>query len=421
VLIAWSVKTSGGTIVLTAKKVERTKTPGRHPCGLVKGLYLQITDGGAKSWVLRYQLRGREHMMGLGSAADFSLKEARDRARVARQQLADRIDPLVGKRAAEEAAKIAAARKLTFAEAAQRYFDQNEKRWRSLKHRELFLATLKSYVFPILGDMDVAAIATGDVLRALEPVWTNKAVTADRTRRRIEAVIDWAVIRGHRAPGTNPAKWKGHLDQVLPAPRKVAPIAHHAAMDFRGLPEFMVELRRHDGVAARAFEFLILTATRTGEVTGAVWGEIDLHNATWTIPAQRMKAGREHRVPLSPAAIDLLHKLPRERGNCLVFVGTGTDGGLSPIAMRRVMARLCQPRSAVTIHGFRSSFRDWAGEMTVFAHDICEAALAHARGDQSVRAYARGDLFAKRRKLMEAWADFCADWQGGADVIPLRR
>jgi integrase len=390
--------------MLTAKKVERTKASGRHPCGLVKGLYLQITANGAKSWVLRYQLRGREHMMGLGSAADFTLKEARERARAARQLLADRIDPLVGKRAAEEAAKLAAARKLTFAEAAQRYFEQNQARWRSAKHREIFLTTLKAFAFPVLGNMDVAAIDTGDVLRALEPAWTTKTITADRTRGRIEAVIDWAVIRGHRPPGTNPAKWKGHLDQVLPAPRKVAPISNHAAMDFRCLPAFMVELRRLDSVAARALEFLILTATRTGEVTGMVWNEIDLKQGTWIIPGHRMKAGREHRVPLSPAAIDLLHKLQRESGNPLVFIG-GARGGLSRVAMTYVMERLSQ---TVTIHGFRSSFRDWAGETTAFAHDICEAALAHARGDKSVQAYARGDLFNKRRRLMEAWAEFCA-------------
>jgi integrase len=229
-------------------------------------------------------------------------------------------------------------------------------------------------------------------------------------------VIDWAVIRGHRPPGTNPAKWKGHLDQVLPAPRKVAPIANHAAMDFRCLPAFMVELRRLDSVAARALEFLILTATRTGEVTGTVWNEIDLKQGTWIIPGHRMKAGREHRVPLGPAAIDLLHKLPREPGNPLVFIG-GARGGLSRVAMTYVMERLSQ---TVTIHGFRSSFRDWAGETTAFAHDICEAALAHVRGDKSVQAYARGDLFAKRRKLMEVWAEFCANGQGGADVIALR-
>jgi integrase len=404
--------------MLTAKKVERTKAPGRHPCGLVKGLYLQITDSGAKSWVLRYQLRGREHMMGLGSAADFNLKEARERARSARQLLADRIDPLVGKRAAEEAARLACVRKLTFAEAAQRYFDQHEKRWRSAKHRDIFLATLKAHVFPVLGDMDVAAIETGDVLRALEPAWTTKAVTADRTRGRIEAVLDWAVIRGHRPPGINPARWRGHLDQVLPASRKVAPIAHHAAMDFRRLPAFMRELRRQDGVASRALEFLVFTAARSGEVISAVWDEIDLDDAAWTIPARRMKAGREHRVPLSLAAIDLLHRLPRRAGNSLVFVGPAASGGLSKMSMTYVMERLGQ---TVTIHGFRSSFRDWAGETTAFAHDICEAALAHARGDKSVQAYARGDLFAKRRKLMEAWADFCADGQGSADVIPLRR
>jgi len=234
----------GLNVMLTAKKVERAKQPGRYYCGLIRGLYLQVTASGAKSWVLRYQLRGQERWMGLGSASEFSLKEARERARAARQLLADRIDPLAGKRAAEAAAKLAAARKLTFAEAAQRYFNQHASKWRSAKHREAFLGTLAAFAFPVLGNMDVAAIDTPDILRAIEPHWTTKAVTIDRTRNRIEQVLDWCVVRGHRPPGTNPAMWKGHLDQVLPPARKVAPVAHHAAMDYRQLPTFMDELRR---------------------------------------------------------------------------------------------------------------------------------------------------------------------------------
>ena len=285
--------------MLTAKKVERAKQPGRYHCGLIRGLYLQLSASGAKSWVLRYQLRGQERWMGLGSAADFSLREARERARAARQLLADRIDPLAGKRAAEEAAKLAEARKLTFREAAERYFNQHASKWRSAKHREAFLSTLKAHVFAVIGDMDVAAFDTRDVLRAIEPHWTTKAVTIDRTRNRIEQLLDWCVVRGHRPPGTNPARWKGHLDQVLPAPRKLAPVEHHAAMDYRQLPAFMTQVRADDNVAARALEFLIHTAARTGEALGACWSEIDLTDKTWTVPAARMKGGREHRVPLT--------------------------------------------------------------------------------------------------------------------------
>jgi integrase len=395
--------------MLSAKKVERATKPGRYPCGLIKGLSLQVTASGAKSWVLRYQLRGDERWLGLGSAADFSLKEARERARAARQLLADGIDPLEQKRAAKSAAKLAAARKVTFAEAAQRYFTQHESKWRNASHRDAFLGTLKAHVFPVIGGIDVAAVDTTDVLRALEPIWPTMTVTADRIRSRIELVLDWAVVRGHRPAGMNPAKWKGHLSEVLPAPRKVAPIVHHAAMDYRQLPAFIAALheRERGNVAALALEFLILTAARTGEVIGATWDEIDFVDNVWTVPAARMKGHREHRVPLSSAAIELLRKLPRVDGNPFVFISPRPGVGLSRMAMTYVMERMGQT-NVTTIHGLRSTFRDWAGETTAFAHEVCEAALAHVRGDQTVRAYARGDLFTKRRQLMEQWAKFCA-------------
>ena len=408
--------------MLTAKKVERTNKPGRYRCGLVRGLLLQISEGGTKSWVLRFELNGRERWMGLGSASEFSLKQARKRALAARHQLADGVDPLATKRANKQAARLAEARRLTFAEAAQRYFDQHEAKWRNANHRNVFLSTLKAHIFPTLGAMDVASIDTQDVLRALEPIWKTKSITADRTRSRIEAILDWAVIRGHRPEGTNPARWKGRLDQVLPAARKLAPVEHHNAMDHQQLPQFMVRLRQQDGVAARALEFLILTAARTGEVLGAQWSEIDFDSKTWIVPAQRMKGHREHRVPLSPAALDLLRKLSRESG--LVFVGRYPGTRLSKMSLPWVMEALGQT-GVTTVHGFRSSFRDWAGETTAFAHDICEAALAHSRGDATVQAYARGDLFDKRRKLMEAWAKYCMSppakvGKAGGDVVSLR-
>ena len=409
--------------MLTAKRVERSKKPGRYRCGLVKGLLLQVSDSGAKSWVLRYERHGRERMMGLGSAFEFSLKEARERARQARQLLADGIDPLANKHATRQAAKLAEQRKLTFREAAQKYFDQNESKWRSAKHRDQFLSTLGTHVFDVLGGMDVAVIDTPDILRAFEPLWKTKPITADRTRSRVEQVIDWAIVRGHRSPGTNPARWKGHLDQVLPAPRKVAPIQHHEAMAYAQLPQFMATLRQDDSIAARALEFLILCAARSGETVGAVWSEIDFASKTWAIPAERMKGGREHRVPLCDRALAILRDLPREDGNPHVFIGRRHGAALSPWAMPWVMEHMGQ-RGATTIHGFRSSFRDWAGEATAFAHDICEAALAHVRGDHSVRAYARGDLFSKRRGLMEAWSKYCASPSAAerkrANVVKLR-
>ena len=406
--------------MLTAKKVERAKQPGRYHCGLIRGLYLQVTASGAKSWVLRYQLRGQERWMGLGSAADFSLREARERARAARQLLADRIDPLAGKRAAEEAAKLAEARKLTFREAAERYFNQHASKWCSAKHREAFLSTLKAHVFAVIGDMDVAAIDTRDVLRAIEPHWTTKAVTIDRTRNRIEQVLDWCVVRGHRPPGTNPARWKGHLDQVLPAPRKLAPVEHHAAMDYRQLPAFMTQVRADDNVAARALEFLIHTAARTGEALGACWSEIDLTDKTWTVPAARMKGGREHRVPLTKPVLDLLSKLPRQSGNHLVFIGRA-GGGLSHSALPWVMDRL-GVSGVTTIHGFRSSFSNWCHEQTAHSAHTIEISLAHNVGTEVERAYRRTDMIAKRRQLMEQWSKFCSmpPTKVSGVVVPLR-
>jgi integrase len=405
--------------MLSAKKVERATKPGRYPCGLVRGLLLQVTESGAKSWVLRYQLHGRERWLGLGSAADFTLKEARERARAARQLLADRIDPVEQKQAAQSAARLAAARKLTFREAANRYFDQNAERWRP-SHRELFLTTLKAYAFPALGAMDVASIDTPDVLRALEPIWKSKSITADRTRGRIEQVLDWAVVRGHRPAGTNPARWKGHLDQVLPPPRQLAPIVHHNAMHYRDLPAFMIALRAHDTVPARALEFLIHTAARSNEVLGAKWSEIDFTDKIWTVPATRMKGKREHRVPLSSVMIELLRKLPRDGGD-YVFVGKQPGVPNHRMCLTWAMQQLDQSGKSTT-HGFRSSFRDFAGETTAFSHDVCEAVLAHVRGDKSVQAYARGDLFAKRRQLMEQWSRYCESKPAkvAGDVVPLR-
>jgi len=407
--------------MLTAKRVERTKAPGRYRCGLVKGLLLQISDSGAKSWVLRYERHGKEHMMGIGSVADFNLKEARERARAARQLLADGVDPLAAKQAARQAAKLAEARKLTFREAAERYFNQHESKWRSASHRDEFLRSLEAYAYPVIGGADVAAIDTADVLRAIEPHWTSKTTTADRVRNRIAQVIDWCVVRGHRPPGTNPAAWKGHLDQVLPPVRKVAPVTHHAALDYHELPAFIIELRRRTGTSARALEFLILTAARTGEVLGAIWDEVDLNGAMWVIPAGRMKARHDHRVPLSPAALDLLRKLPREANNPFVFIGP-RGGGLSNMALHELRQRM--GFGHVTTHGFRASFSSWAYEQSTAAPHAIEISLAHTVGTETERAYRRKDLFAKRVRLMESWSRFCLsppapERKRGSNVVPL--
>jgi integrase len=428
-----------GSKALSAKKVAKLRAEGRYHDAQVPGLYLQVTkrksDAGAtsakansaKSWLLRFELNGKERMMGLGSAAIFNLKQARERARSARQLLADGIDPLQTKHATKAAAKAAAAKALTFREAAQRYFDQHQAKWTNASHREQFLSSLTKHATVLL-TMDVAAIDTALVLRAIEPIWTTKAITADRVRNRIESVLDWCVVRGHRAPGTNPARWKGHLDQVLPAPRKLAPVKHHRALDYKALPSFAADLSaRDDSVAARALQFLILTATRSGEVLGATWDEmIDLDGAdpVWVIPAPRTKPKKmEHRVPLTPQAVALLRDLPTEADNPYCFIGPQPGARLSKMAFTRVLQGL--GRNDTTTHGLRASFRTWAGGETNYAREVCERALGHIIGSPTETAYDRGDLFKKRRGLMSAWSKFVTKplvrAKGKADnVVPIQ-
>jgi integrase len=404
--------------MLTQRMVDRVTKPGRYrDRNGMPGLLLQVSASGAKSWLLRYVLGGTERMLGLGGANVFTLKEARERARLARQHLADGRDPLLVKRADAAAAKAAAARHLSFENAANRYAAQHDKRWNNANHRGQFLSSLRTYAFPTIGDLDVSAIDTALVLKCVEPIWTTKTTTADRVRNRIEGVLDWATVRGHRA-GDNPARWKGHLDQVLPARGDIAKIQHHPALAYAELPQFMVDLERRESLGARALKFTILTAARTGEVIGATWNEIDLDNATWTIPAQRTKARREHRVPLSPAVIELLQALPREDGNPFVFIGGKVNGGLSHLPMLGVLSTM--GRTDITVHGFRSTFRDWAAEVTAYPNHVVEQGLAHAVGNAVERAYRRSDLFDKRRKLMEDWGRYCTQLPATGDVVPIR-
>jgi integrase len=397
-------------MALSAKGVANLKTPGRYRDSEVKGLYLQVTNASNRSWIFRFEREGRERWMGLGPLHTISLKEAREKAREARRALIDGIDPLEARREARAARAARAAKTLTFAEAAQRYFDAHEKKWRNNKHRAQFLSTLTTYAFPHFGKLSVAAIDTGLVLKALEPIWLTKTETASRVRMRIEAVLDWATVRGYRA-GDNPARWNGHIGEVLPKRGAIAKVTHLAAMPIDELPAFMVELRAVGGVAARALEFCILTAARTGEVIGARWDEIDLAEATWTVPAGRMKGSREHRSPLSSRAVELLRSLPREDGNPFVFIGPRARLGFSDLAMARVLKRM--ERRDITVHGFRSTFRDWSAERTNFQNHVIEMALAHKISSAVEAAYRRGDLLAKRKQLMEAWAGYC----GGAPVV----
>jgi integrase len=421
---------------LTVKRVERLKQKGRYSDG--GGLYLQINESGSKSWVFKYertlrdgngQPKRKEHMLGLGGLDTFSLAEARERARALRQKLKDGIDPLLQKRAEKAQRELAAAKTLTFTQASQAFFEQHEGGWRNAKHRAQFISTLKEYAFPIIGSLPIAAIDTGLVLKVLEQrvpaargypagsLWQTRSETASRLRGRIEAVLAWATVRGYRA-GDNPARWRGHLSEALPARNGIAKVEHHAALPYAELPAFMADLRIREGVAAQALEFTILTAARTGEVIGARWDEIDLEAGVWTVPAGRMKAGKEHKTPLSPRAVELLKDLYREDGNDFVFIGSQAGSGLSNMAMTTVVRRM--GRGDITVHGFRSSFRDWAAERTNFPNHVVEMALAHVVGDKVEAAYRRGDLFAKRAQLMAAWAKYCdAPAPVGVKVVPM--
>jgi integrase len=396
---------------LSAKKVAKLLSkgkPGNFHDG--QGLRLEIRSANSGSWVSRYELNGRERWYGIGPARLFSLSEARARNRQARQKLVDGIDPLDERQEAKAAARAAAAKTVTFAQAAESFIAGNASKWRNAAHTQQWPATLETYVYPIIGNLSVSAIDVPLILKvleqhiAIEPAgsfWATRTETASRVRGRIEAVLDWATARGLRS-GDNPAAWKT-IGKVLPA--RAAKVEPHAALPYADVPAFMAALAKREGVAARALEFTILVAARSGETLGGLWSEIDFAKKTWTVPATRMKAGTEHIVPLSPAALDLLSRLPREPGNNFVFIGAKSGHGLSHTTMNRdVLAGL---RHSLTVHGFRSSFRDWAAEQTSFSHDVVETALAHTVGDTSERAYRRTKQLPRRRQLMEQWATYC--------------
>ncbi|MEE4206931.1 MAG: integrase arm-type DNA-binding domain-containing protein [Erythrobacter sp.] len=402
---------------LTALKVKTAK-PGRYADG--GGLQLLVKASGARSWVFRYMIAGRSRDLGLGPAGPggISLADARDEAAALRLKVKQGVDPLEERqkaeqeaKAAERAAKVAG---VTFRQAAESHIAANEDSWRNAKHRQQWENTLASYAYPVIGDMPVGEVDTPHVLDILEPIWREKTETASRLRGRIETVLDSAKARGYRE-GENPARWRGHLAQILPA-RKKLQRGHHKAMAYEAIPAFMEQLHEREAVAALALEFTILTAARTGEVIGATWGEVDLAKAVWTVPADRMKAGKEHRVPLPPRAVEILEHVQSLDAEH-VFAGPA-GGQLSSMAMSMLLRRMDVD---VTVHGFRSAFRDWAAERTSFAHEVCEMALAHVIANKSEAAYRRGDLFEKRRRLMSEWAEYCAGGgAAGATVTPIR-
>ena len=403
-------------MALTVKQVARLTEPGRYLDQ--HGLYLQIISPTNRSWLLRYQRNGKERWYGIGPLHTVDLPEARERARQARLQLLDGVDPIDARRSEKASRDLAAAKVLTFEQAALVYFNAHQKKWTSVKHRQQFLSSMKQYVYPIIGKLPIASIDTTLVLKVIEPLWQDKTATANRIRGRLEAILSWAKVRGYRS-GDNPAQWRGHLAQVLRSKAAIQKPQHYAALHYSELPDFMAELTQREGIAARALEFTILCAARTGETIGATWEEIDQDNKVWIIPAARMKASKEHRVPLSDRALEILNGLPTERDNHHVFIGGRKGVGLSRMGMASVLSRMGHDQ--FTVHGFRSSFRDWAAERTNYQNHIVEQALAHSIGNAVERAYRRGDLFDKRIRLMAEWSRYCMtpSSTSSADVIRL--
>ena len=386
---------------LTALGVARLKTPGMYGDG--GGLWLQVSGKGGKSWVFRYTLKGKSREMGLGPVSTFSLAEARDKALTCRKLCYDGIDPIETRREQRQDASIEAAKAITFRACAEGYIEAHKAGWRNDKHAAQWTATLETYTHPVFGDLPVQAVDTGLVMKVLEPIWATKTETATRVRGRIESVLDWATTRGYRR-GENPARWKGHLANLLPKRSKVQKVEHHPALPFKQMAEFMARIVDQPGTASKMMIFTILTAARTGEAMGACWPEIDMAAGVWTVPAERMKGEAEHRVPLSEPALAILREM-QGQGEMFVFPGGKRGKPLSNMAMLAVLKRL--GRSDLTVHGFRSSFRDWASETTHFPNEVVEMALSHTIESKVEAAYRRGDLFEKRRELMDAWATFC--------------
>jgi integrase len=398
---------------LTHKEVQHATKRGLYPDGL--GLCLQIARNGSKSWIMRYRIGGKRRYLGLGVVRDVPLAQARERAAAARLMLDAGQDPIEVKKGRRVATLLAAAKSMSFSKAAATYIESHRAGW-SEKSTLQWITSIDTYANPILGELPVSEVDTTIVMKVLQPIWNTKAETASRLRGRIEAVLNWAKARGFREGDQNPAAWRGHLEALLPAKSKIAPITHLKALAYTEIGTFMTRLRAISTVDARALEFAILTAARSGETLGARWDEIDLANATWTVPAARMKSKREHRVALSTAAVELLRALPAPHDGP---VFPGVKPGRS-INRTRLLGVLRQINPDITVHGFRSAFRDWAGDRTMFTRELAEAALAHVTGDRTEAAYRRGDALEKRRQLMEAWATYCSA-PATAEVIELRR
>lgn len=394
---------------LTVLQVARVKKHGLYSDG--GGLYLQVTKTLSKSWLFRFMRRGRARGMGLGPIHAIPLAEARIKAMECRRQLAENIDPLDHRRAQHKAAQLAHTKSLPFRDCASQYIESHRSSWKNGKHAAQWESTIETYANPVIGDHDVSHIDTDEIMKVLEPIWGSKTETATRLRGRIESILAWATVKRYRS-GLNPARWKGHLDQLLAKPSRIRKPKHHAALPYGEAADFMARAQREDGSAAIALQLTILTASRTIEVAGARKEEFDLAAKIWTIPPERMKAKREHRVPLSTSVLQIVTPLVEAGASPFLFPGGKSgDKHLSNMAMLQLLKRM--GRSDLTVHGFRSTFKDWARETTDYAREVSEAALAHVIGDQTEAAYARGDLFAKRTGLMQTWADYLASAERG--------
>jgi integrase len=400
---------------LTIKAISATNKPGLYCDG--GGLYLQVAASGTKSWIFRYRspLTQKLRDMGLGPLHTVGLPEAREQAAAQRSAILSGLDPISEREGEIRKRAVEATKTVTFSDCATSYIKSHRAGWRNEKHGDQWENTIKTYCDPVIGCLPAQDVDTGLVLKVLEPIWVSKPETASRLRGRIENIIDWAKARGYRS-GENPARWKGHLNQILPAIAKKSRVVHHKAMPFTEIAEFMVKLRETAGSAARCLEFTILTAARTNEAVQCRAEEFDLDAGIWTIPAARMKAKKEHRVPLSPRAVEVVREVLKSE-NGFVFLGARNGRPLSNMAMLKLLERM---EVSVTVHGFRSSFRDWAAERTAFPHEVCEMALAHTIANAAEAAYRRGDLFEKRRALMKSWAQFVNATNKGS-VIPIRQ
>jgi integrase len=401
---------------LSTLKVKAETKRGFHADG--GGLYLQISKFNTKSWVFRFTLNKKSREMGLGPLHTVSLAEAREEALNCRRLLREGIDPIEQRKLIRGQTQAEAVKVMTFKACAEKYISAHSAGWKNVKHASQWTNTLTTYAYPVFGNLPVQAVDIGLVMKVLEPIWFTKTETAGRVRGRVEAILDWATVRKYRE-GENPARWKGHLDTLLPARSKVQKVKHHAALPYDDIGSFLADLRQQEGISARGLEFLILTAARTGEAIKATWDEIDFDKAVWVIPAERMKADKEHRVPLSPAALQVLAGLKENALNDFVFPGMRNNTSLSNMAFLQLLKRMERPD--LTAHGFRSTFRDWAAERTAYPQEVAEMALAHTVADKVEAAYRRGDMLEKRVQIMADWATFCSTVQDGGDrVVPIR-